>query len=615
MIKLENIQIEYQEKLIQNGELEIQNGVITCITGPSGTGKTSLLYLIGLLEKQKDLRYYFDDNLLDLTNESVVSNLKRTKIGYVFQDYNLFEDFTIQQHFKYNALLTNVNLTDDKIIQYLKMVRIDEPLDKRVKQLSGGQKQRLAIALTLIKQPQLIILDEPTSSLDLDNTLIVMQILKDIAKKDNVMIFIASHSKAVLEHSDVVYRLQNKCIFKEKSITYNNQVKSFKDILTKIPYRFYVYFITTHIKNNKRLFALLFTCIAFITGLVTINQSLSDVYIQKQYAQFEKNYAKEIFVATNQGGTNRCIYFKDGLNISSELLNKIKEIPSVNNATYYKEWIINEYYFNNQKYEKPILVVPYISSDRFKKDIIQDEINDTGVYISYNLQENNSDQGQIELIIDNEFFELPVKGVLSKYHKNQNTMFTNLPIIYIPYSIVEKNLQSSSMIVVETNKINEMKLVTDKIVALDETLGASTVFLENRLIEESFSKLKQMAQIFSYFLFSITIAGCAMIYYKMICNRIVQIALLKANGMSVKQIIWLFIQEIIFHITIITSLSLIMMFVTKILVYLIFNEKAVIFSVNNIIKLLSLNTFALSIPMLITLMIILKKSTVTILRG
>lgn len=188
MIQLRNIYLSYKEELIHNGTITIQDNKITCLTGLSGSGKTSLLYLIGLLNTHSNLDYYFNNTKLNFIFKKSLANIRRLDIGYVFQDNNILEHFTIKENFSYIAQLCNIDISDDNIKHLLSIVQLEKSLDTLPSHLSGGEKQRLAIALALSKDPKLIVLDEPTSSLDKETSTQIMDVLHTIAHQHHKMI-------------------------------------------------------------------------------------------------------------------------------------------------------------------------------------------------------------------------------------------------------------------------------------------------------------------------------------------------------------------------------------------------------------------------------------------
>lgn len=225
MIKINDINISYQDKvLIANSSLVIKNGQVTLIYGKSGCGKTSLLYLIGLFNHD-NCKYYIDNLLINNLNDEDLSKLKRSYIGYVFQDSTLFEHLDPRANLKLYASLSGRNINEKEIKDLLLTVNLNKNiLNQDFQTLSGGEKQRLAIACALCKEPKLLVLDEPTSALDHKNEESLYLLLKKIAKEKNIAVVIVSHSLEAHKYGDTIYEISNRRI---------NLVRDCKSLETK----------------------------------------------------------------------------------------------------------------------------------------------------------------------------------------------------------------------------------------------------------------------------------------------------------------------------------------------------------------------------------------------
>lgn len=219
MLKLENININFKRNIISDSHLIIYDDEITVITGESGTGKTSLLNILGLLDTNSNYDYYFDDKTI---SKEDIEDFHRCTISYVFQDYNLFESMSVLNNFKVMYNLCGEKFSKSRVEEL--MVLVDLPLNKlkqKAKSLSGGEKQRLAIALGLVKKPRLLLLDEPTANLDKENKEHIISLLNEL-KETGIMIVIASHHPEMY-NADHIYSIQNKTVVEEKSSTHKKQ--------------------------------------------------------------------------------------------------------------------------------------------------------------------------------------------------------------------------------------------------------------------------------------------------------------------------------------------------------------------------------------------------------
>lgn len=226
MINLDCINIKFDKQLVENGSISIMDGKITSIIGESGSGKTSILYLLGLISSNNEYRYIFDGVELNLHNDIEMSEIRKRRIGYIFQDNNLVESLNIKDNIKLSATIAGIEINDEEVRSYLDFVKLDIKGECYPKQLSGGERQRVAIACVLAKRPELIIADEPTSALDTTNTELIIDILKNIAYEGKKKIIIATHNPKIQELSDVVYEIRDKKLNLIKGMEFFSHINS-----------------------------------------------------------------------------------------------------------------------------------------------------------------------------------------------------------------------------------------------------------------------------------------------------------------------------------------------------------------------------------------------------
>jgi len=188
---------------LDNVNLEIRKGELLAVYGPSGSGKTTLLFLLGGFDKPTSGRILLDGIEISNMDEHRLSRIRRSTVGFVFQNYNLVEDLTVQE---------NISLTmmfEGKTEEEMKE-RTTELLDKvcligkerhRPSQLSAGEQQRVAIARALANRPRLVLMDEPTGNLDQDNSRAIMQLVMSISKADGVTFIIATHNLEIVQET------------------------------------------------------------------------------------------------------------------------------------------------------------------------------------------------------------------------------------------------------------------------------------------------------------------------------------------------------------------------------------------------------------------------------
>ncbi|WP_239741024.1 ATP-binding cassette domain-containing protein [Mammaliicoccus sp. M-M45] len=196
MIKLKSIYKSFDKKqIIQGFNFTIEQGDFVIIKGSSGKGKSSLLNIIGLLEDPDDGEVIFNDKVIRKENDKI--KFKRNDIAYIYQNYGLLENETILKNL---TLPLNVSKKDtsriEEVIQRVGLSNLD--LKSKVYTCSGGEQQRIAIARAILKEPTVIIADEPTGNLDEENSLNIMNIFKELNSK-GITVIMATHEKAFFD--------------------------------------------------------------------------------------------------------------------------------------------------------------------------------------------------------------------------------------------------------------------------------------------------------------------------------------------------------------------------------------------------------------------------------
>ena len=199
-----------QERALNDVTLEIAPGKITAIYGPSGCGKTSLLSIISGLDSQYQGNLYFKNQNMRDFSERDLTYFRKAHIGFVFQNFNLIPHQSVLENVKMPLYVKN--MTDKEMVEIaekeLSRLGIGEFIKQNVKQLSGGQKQRVAIARALVNNPEMIVADEPTGSLDSQSQENVLEIFKELAEAGKTVI-IVTHNPEVADYADVVIKMKD----------------------------------------------------------------------------------------------------------------------------------------------------------------------------------------------------------------------------------------------------------------------------------------------------------------------------------------------------------------------------------------------------------------------
>ena len=189
--------------------LEIKEGDIAALWGSSGSGKTTLIHLMGGLDTPDSGSIKVAD--LDPAAESDRLALRRKKVGFVFQLHNLIPDLTLKENCLVTGVATGTPKTEcmDRFQSLAKELGIDHRQDRRIQELSGGERQRVALCRALMHHPKVILADEPTGSLDEKNGELVFEILKQLARRENVTIVMATHERRFADACDRIFHIRD----------------------------------------------------------------------------------------------------------------------------------------------------------------------------------------------------------------------------------------------------------------------------------------------------------------------------------------------------------------------------------------------------------------------
>lgn len=173
--------------------LEINSGEFVSIMGPSGSGKTTLLDMIGCLDSVTSGRLDILGNDVSAMAESSLVNIRRGKIGFIFQDFSLIPSLTALENIRLPLYFAGIQRTAQESINLLEKVGLGHRVNHLPKQLSGGEKQRVAIARALAIEPEFLIADEPTGHLDTENSQDILDLFKQLNQEEGLTIIVATH--------------------------------------------------------------------------------------------------------------------------------------------------------------------------------------------------------------------------------------------------------------------------------------------------------------------------------------------------------------------------------------------------------------------------------------
>lgn len=221
LIKAEKIYKMKDKKIHALDEIDLKidetKGGFYVIMGHSGSGKSTLIQILGLLDDLSSGEYIINNVNVKKLTEKEKAMIKMKKIGFVFQNYHL------NPYFKaYENVILPMYINKDiksserknKAVKLLKKVNMADRINHYPKELSGGEQQRIAIARALANDPNIIIADEPTGNLDVDNEQLIFKLLKSISEEGKCII-VVSHNEAIKEYADYIYYMQNGKIIGE----------------------------------------------------------------------------------------------------------------------------------------------------------------------------------------------------------------------------------------------------------------------------------------------------------------------------------------------------------------------------------------------------------------
>ena len=217
ILELKNVSKTYKTKaeeihVLKNINLTFNSGDFVSIQGKSGSGKTSLLNILGLLDVPTSGDVFIDEKKVNMKDEKLKNILRNRKIGFVFQFHYLLNEFTALENVMMPALV-NKSMTKDKAKkrakELLKMVDLGHRINHKPNELSGGEKQRVSIARAMINNPEMILADEPTGNLDTETSNVINELFKKISKEENQAIIIVTHSLELANMATYKYKIEN----------------------------------------------------------------------------------------------------------------------------------------------------------------------------------------------------------------------------------------------------------------------------------------------------------------------------------------------------------------------------------------------------------------------
>jgi putative ABC transport system ATP-binding protein len=223
MIKVDNVTKTYHVgnvdvHALRGINLEVDKGEFLSIAGPSGSGKTTLLNLIGCLDKTTTGEIYINNEAVSKKQKDDLALFRRYNLGFVFQTFNLIPVLTAYENVSFALSLLNVDKNEmkERTMNLLAEVGLKTMEHRFPRELSGGQQQRVAIARALIKEPEIVLADEPTANLDSTTGGEILHLMKELNHKHNTTFIFSTHDKMVMDIADRLVLLHDGEITSDK---------------------------------------------------------------------------------------------------------------------------------------------------------------------------------------------------------------------------------------------------------------------------------------------------------------------------------------------------------------------------------------------------------------
>lgn len=224
LLELKGVKKIYQQGLVEvqalrGVDLQVELGEFTSIAGPSGSGKTTLLNMIGCLDQPTGGQVYLDEQEIGHLSKKRLALIRRHNLGFIFQSYNLIPVLTAFENVEFALRLLkkyDAKEIKERVLDILDAVGLKGLENRKPNELSGGQKQRVAIARALIKEPKIILADEPTANLDSKTSTAILEIMVKMNKKLQTTFIFSTHDQLVMEYAERLLLIKDGQVIRDE---------------------------------------------------------------------------------------------------------------------------------------------------------------------------------------------------------------------------------------------------------------------------------------------------------------------------------------------------------------------------------------------------------------
>ena len=217
IIDISNLKKSYlsgvvETEVLKGIEMKIEEGEISVILGPSGSGKSTLMNIIGGIDRGDSGQVIVDNVEVNNLDDDSLTNYRREHLGFIFQSYNLIPNLTVGENIEVVSNISKSPLNSDEV---LAAVQMQDKKERFPRELSGGEQQRVAIARALVKNPKLLLCDEPTGALDYLTSRAILQFLQQVNNQYGTTILMVTHNTAIAAMANRVFKLRNGEVVEE----------------------------------------------------------------------------------------------------------------------------------------------------------------------------------------------------------------------------------------------------------------------------------------------------------------------------------------------------------------------------------------------------------------